>query len=50
VVERTISWFKGFRRIRVRYNRLILIQQAWNEIDAAIICFRIALRRGISLE
>ena len=31
VVERTISWFKGFRRIRVRYNRLILIQQAWNE-------------------
>ena len=49
VVERTISWFKGFRRIRVRYKRLIPIQHAWNEIVAAIICFRLTLRRGISL-
>ena len=49
VIERTISWLEGFRRIRVRYNHLILIQHAWNEIAAAIICFRIALRRGISL-
>jgi len=49
VVERSISWFKWFRRIRVRYDRLIPIQHAWNEIAEAIICFRIALRRGISL-
>jgi transposase len=49
VVERTVSRFKGFRLIRVRYDRLIPIQHAWNEIAAAIICFRIALRRGISL-
>lgn len=49
VVERTISWFKGFRRIRVRYDRLARIQHAWNEIAAAIICFRIATRWGISL-
>jgi hypothetical protein len=38
-----------FRRIRVRYVRLIPIQQAWTEIAAAIIRFRIALRRGIPL-
>jgi len=49
VVERTIGWFKGFRRIRVRYDRLIPSQHAWNEITEAIICFRIAMRWGLSL-
>jgi transposase len=49
VVERTLSWIKGFRRIRARHDRLIPNQHAWNEIAAAIIGFRIAMRRGISL-
>ena len=40
---------QGFRRIQVRYDRLARIQHAWNEIAAAIICFRIAARWGISL-
>lgn len=31
-----------FRRIRARYDRLISIQRAWNEIAATIIYFRIA--------
>jgi transposase len=42
VVERTISWLKGLRRLRVRYDRLQVIQEAWNTLAAAVICFRIA--------
>lgn len=42
VVERTISWLKGLRRMRVRYDRLTIIQAAWNTLAAAVICFRIA--------
>jgi transposase len=42
VVERTISWLKGLRRIRTRYDRLIIIQHAWTTLAAAVICFRIA--------
>src|SRR2546421_4777929 len=29
VVERTISWLKGLRRMRIRYDRLRIIQDAW---------------------
>jgi len=42
VVERTISWIKGLRRLRVRYDRLAIIQAAWTSLAAAVICFRIA--------
>lgn len=42
VVERTISWFKGLRRLRVRYDRLKVVQEAWNTLAAAVICYRIA--------
>ncbi len=41
VVERTISWLKGLRRIRVRYDRLGVIQDAWTTLAAGVICFRI---------
>jgi len=41
VVERTISWLKGLRRMRVRYDRLKVIQQAWTTLAAAVICYRI---------
>ena len=41
VVERTISWLKGLRRIRIRYDRLMVIQEAWNTLAACVICFRI---------
>jgi len=41
VVERTISWLKGLRRLRVRYDRLRVIQHAWTTLAAAVICFRI---------
>jgi transposase len=41
VVERTISWLKGLRRIRIRYDRLRIIQDAWTSLAASVICFRI---------
>jgi transposase len=41
VVERTISWLKGLRRMRVRYDRLGVIQEAWNTLAASAICFRL---------
>ena len=41
VVERTISWLKGLRRMRIRYDRLRVVQEAWNTLAASVICFRI---------
>lgn len=41
VVERTISWLKGLRRMRVRYDRLGVIQDAWTSLAASVICFNI---------
>jgi transposase len=41
VVERTISWMKGLRRMRVRYDRLGVIVDAWTTLAASVICFRI---------
>lgn len=40
VVERTIAWLKGLRRMRIRYDRLLVIQHAWNTLAASVICFR----------
>ena len=41
VVERTIAWLKGLRRMRVRYDRLGVIMDAWATLAASVICFRI---------
>lgn len=41
VVERTISWLKGLRRMRVRYDWLGVIIDAWTTLAASVICFRI---------
>lgn len=41
VVERTISWLKGLRRMRVRYDRLGVIMDAWTTLAVSVICFRI---------
>jgi transposase len=41
VVERTVSWLKGLRRLRVRYDRLGVIQDAWTSLAASAICFRL---------
>jgi len=36
-----MSWLKGLRRMRVRYDRLKVIQDAWTTLAANAICFRI---------
>ena len=41
VVERTIGWLRGLRRMRVRYDRLRVIQDAWTSLAAGVICFNI---------
>jgi transposase len=41
VVERTISWLKGLRRLRVRYDRLGVIQDAWDTFAACAISYRL---------
>jgi transposase len=41
VVERTIAWLKGLRRLRIRYDRLAVMQDAWNILAACVICFRL---------
>src|SRR3954453_15285434 len=41
VVERTISWLKGLRRLRIRYDRLAVMQDAWDTLAACVICFRL---------
>jgi transposase len=40
VVERTIARLKGLRRLRVRYDRLKVVQDAWNTLAASAICSR----------
>jgi hypothetical protein len=35
------SWLKGLRRLRVRDDRLAVIQEAWNTLAAAVICYRL---------
>ncbi len=46
VVERTIRWFKGLRRLRIRYDRSDNVQNAWNRLAASVLCYRIAIRWG----
>jgi transposase len=41
VVERTISWIKGLRRMRVRYDRSGPSIDAWTTIAAAVVCLHI---------
>jgi transposase len=41
VVERTVSWLKGLRRLRLRYDRLGVVQDAWDTFAACAICYRL---------
>lgn len=43
VVERTISWIKGLRRMRVRYDRSKTTVDAWTSIAAAVVCLHILM-------
>jgi len=41
VVERTISWIKGLRRMRIRYDRSKTTIDAWTTLAAAVVCLHI---------
>ena len=41
-IERTNSWFKQLRRVRIRYDRIPAIYYCFLNLAAALICFRIA--------
>lgn len=43
VVERTISWFRGFRRLRVRYDRRECTHNGFLKCAACLICLAILL-------
>jgi transposase len=43
VVERTISWIKGLRRMRVRYDRSSITMDAWTSLAAAVVCLHILM-------
>lgn len=47
VVERTIAWLHWFRRLRIRYERLPQIHEAFLKLGCCLICFRF-LKRGVS--
>ena len=40
VVERTIAWLHQFRRLRVRYERLPSLHEAFLMLGACMICWR----------
>lgn len=43
VVERTISWIKGLRRMRLRYDRSSISIDAWTTIAVAVVCLHILM-------
>jgi len=47
VVERTISWVKGLRRMRVRYDRSGVSIDAWTSIAAAVVCLHILMEANV---
>ena len=46
VVERTIAWLHGFRRLLVRYERRADMHEAFLALGCCIICFR-RLRKSL---
>lgn len=44
VVERTLAWFAGFRRLTVRYERRLDILMGFHLLAASLVCLRFAER------
>lgn len=40
VVERTFAWLKGFRHLRLRYERTAFMHEAAFNLAMCVICFR----------
>jgi hypothetical protein len=47
MVERTIALLHWFRRLRIRYERLPIIHEAFLKIDCSLVCWRfLQMARG----
>jgi transposase len=44
VVERTLAWLARYRRLTVRYERLIAMHEAFLHLACALICWNYVLR------
>jgi len=44
VVERTFAWLHGFRRLRIRYERLAELHEAFMQLGCAVIWQRMLTR------
>jgi len=44
VVERTLAWFSGFAKLRIRFERRTDIHRAWLTLACAIICLRFVIQ------
>ena len=40
-IERTLSWLHQFRRLRIRWDRNVDVHQAFLDLAAAVICYRL---------
>jgi transposase len=40
VVERTLSWLHQYRRLRIRYERLCFIHEAFLSLGCSLICWK----------
>jgi transposase len=40
VVERTLAWLNQYRRLTIRYERRVDIQEAFLTLGCALICFK----------
>ena len=39
-VERTLAWLARYRRLAVRYDRLVAVHRAWLHLACALVCLR----------
>jgi IS5 family transposase len=39
IVERTLAWLARYRRLSVRYERLVAVHRAWLHLACALICW-----------
>jgi transposase len=48
VVERTFAWLNQFRRLRVRYEKLADVHEAFLSLGCALICWRFLRVDGVA--
>jgi transposase len=44
VVERTFAWLARYRRLSIRYERLVAMHEAFLHLACALVCWNYVLR------